>query len=103
MIIPLSSAASDLKPDTSISNKIRTPIFKFETTLEYTTLGLMALYLLTALFLRVATRYHSIAFYVSYGLMVAMGGFSFVVNRDEFADYIRTTYVRSRDYGSGNG
>jgi hypothetical protein len=52
---------------------------------------LMLLYLLGALSLRVATRYYSQALHFSYGLMIAMGGFSFVVNRDEFADYIRTT------------
>jgi hypothetical protein len=89
--IPLASAANDLKPDATTPIQTRTPIFKFETPFDYTILGLMLLYLLGALSLRVATRYYSQALHFSYGLMIAMGGFSFVVNRDEFADYIRTT------------
>jgi hypothetical protein len=98
MNLQLVSSTSDLKPDTTSPDKTRTPIFRFETLFDYTILGLILLYLLVVLFLRLATQYYSKAFHVSYALMIAMGGFSFVVNRDEFANDIRTTYVHPRDY-----
>jgi hypothetical protein len=92
--MPLVSAASDATPNNTIPDKTRTPIFKFETALDYTILGLMILYLLAVFLLRVWTTYYSKAFHISYALTIAMGPLSFVFNRDEFADSIQTTYVQ---------
>jgi hypothetical protein len=68
-------------------------LFRFETIFDFAMLGVMALYCLTMLALRLKTSYFSTAFHVSYALMISTGLLSYVVNRDDFASPIRTTYV----------
>jgi hypothetical protein len=92
--LPVAIALGEPRLD-ALPGQTQAPIFKLEAPFHYAAMIFMAVYLLIMLFLRARTRYYSTAFRASYALMISMGTLSFIVNRDEFADSIRTTYVRS--------
>ncbi|KAL5116050.1 hypothetical protein ACEQ8H_006062 [Pleosporales sp. CAS-2024a] len=70
-----------------------TPIFRLDTRFQYATVAFMACYLLTMLLIRARMKHYSKAFHFSYALTISTGILSFIVNRDEFADSIRTTFL----------
>jgi hypothetical protein len=91
--LPIVSALNDSSPESSTVQG-RAPIFKVESAFDYFILGCMILYLATMLFIRAKTILFPKAFRVSFGTMISTGLFSFIVNRDEFANGIRSMYVR---------
>jgi hypothetical protein len=88
--IPLASAVS-LPTSDPITTQIRAPIFKIKTPADYVLPCLMVFYLTLVSFLRLKTTFHTEAFRVAFSTAISTGLLSYVVNRDEFADAIRTT------------
>jgi hypothetical protein len=90
------TSASSVPSADPTSAAAHEPIFNLNTPFDHAMLGLMGLYLLIAWVLRLKTSYHSTAFHVSYALMIGTGLLSYVVNRDEFANSIRTRFVQRK-------
>lgn len=89
--MPVASATSDDKKSTPTVAQTRPPIFEFKSPYDYVLLGLMVLYLTSALYLRARTRFYETGFRASYALTISMGALALIVNRDEFAAPIRST------------
>jgi hypothetical protein len=91
--VPVTSATSGDKKSNPPVAQTRQPIFEFKSPYDYVLLGFMVVYLAIALYLRARTTFHETGFRASYALTISMGALAFIVNREEFAAPIRTTYV----------